>query len=268
MNPVNPDWREQRRQERWERRQARRAAGFGPNPMGGAIFGVILIVAGGMYLLRNLGFLYFDSIWRFWPVILILIGGSKIANPRFPGQIVPGVILTAVGGIFLLRSLGIIYGDVWGYIWPVFFIGVGLLLLFRNMVGTSPWEANHGPGIVDESNSSENSLHADIVFGGINRKIVSQVFEGGKVAVVFGGADIDLRGANMQRPEITIHADAVFGGVDLKVPESWQVDMRGSGFFGGYEDRTHHPAPNVSGTPHPKLIVRGGAVFGGVTIRN
>jgi hypothetical protein len=72
----------------------------------------------------------------------------------------------------------------------------------------------------------------------------------------------------MQRPEITLHADAVFGGIDLIVPEAWQVEMRGSGFFGGYEDRTHRPVPNVSGAPHPKLIVKGGAVFGGVTVRN
>ncbi|MEO5922374.1 MAG: DUF5668 domain-containing protein [Bryobacteraceae bacterium] len=264
---MQPNWRDQRRQERWERREQRRAGGYGGNPMGSAIFGLLLIGGGLMFLLRNLGIVYFDSIWRYWPAILVVIGASKVASPRHPGQILPGAILMGVGGIFLLRSLGFLYGNVWGYIWPAFFIVVGLSLLVRNINGSNSW-GGQSPGIVDESGSEANRIHADIVFGGIDRKVVSQAFEGGKISVVFGGANIDLRGAAMQLPEITLHADAVFGGIDLKVPESWQVEMRGSGFFGGYEDRTHRPAPSVSGQLPPKLIVSGGAVFGGVTVRN
>jgi hypothetical protein len=238
--------------------------------MGGMIFGLILIGGGLMFLLRNLGILYFDNIWQYWPVILIAIGASKIAFPRHPGQIVPGVILTAIGGVFLLRSLGIIYGNVWGYIWPAFFIAVGLSLLLRNMTGAG-WGG--GSPIIggvggDVGTSDANSIKADTIFGGIERKIVSQAFEGGRISVLFGGANIDLRGAALAAPEVVLHADAVFGGIDLKVPESWVVEMRGSGVFGGYEDRSHRPAPKVSGEPHPKLIVKGSAVFGGVTVRN
>jgi hypothetical protein len=41
--------------------------------------------------------------------------------------------------------------------------------------------------------------------------------------------------------------------------------MRGAGVFGGYSDQTIHP-PITSETK--RLIVKGGAVFGGVTFKN
>jgi hypothetical protein len=41
--------------------------------------------------------------------------------------------------------------------------------------------------------------------------------------------------------------------------------MRGGGVFGGFSDHTMHPPL----TPETKrLIVKGGAVFGGVTVKN
>ncbi len=265
---MNHDW-EQRQRERWERRQERRDARggiYGPNPLGGVVFGLILIGGGLMFLLRNLGVIYFENIWQYWPVILIVIGASKVAAPRHPGQILPGVILIGVGVIFLLRTLGIIYGNIWGYIWPAFFICIGVSMLMRNLYGPNAGVGDSG--IIDESGSSENVLKADVVFGGIQKRVQSQAFEGGSVTVFFGGANIDLRGAAVQRPEIVVNADVVFGGVELKVPETWQVEVRGSGFFGGYDDRTHRPAPNVAGPNLPRVIVRGSALFGGVTVRN
>ena len=56
-------------------------------------------------------------------------------------------------------------------------------------------------------------------------------------------------------------------GVELKVPDTWEVMVRGAGVLGGYDDKTH-PAPAVEGVKRPKLIIRGEAVFGGVSVRN
>jgi len=45
------------------------------------------------------------------------------------------------------------------------------------------------------------------------------------------------------------------------------VEIRGSGVFGGFVDQTQHPDRTLN--PNPKrLIVKGDAVFGGVTIKN
>jgi hypothetical protein len=51
------------------------------------------------------------------------------------------------------------------------------------------------------------------------------------------------------------------------VPEAWNTEVRGAGVFGGYLDKTHRshqpPDPNA-----PHLIIKGGAVFGSVIVRN
>jgi len=48
------------------------------------------------------------------------------------GSIFWAVALIAAGGIFLLQNLGILRGDVWGNLWPLFLILLGAMLLFGN----------------------------------------------------------------------------------------------------------------------------------------
>jgi predicted membrane protein len=111
-------------------------------------------------------------------------------------------------------------------------------------------------------------LNETTVFGGINRRIDSQEFEGGHISAVFGGIELDLRKANTKKDEIIIEADAVFGGIELTVPEHWRVTVQGSGIFGGYDDQTH-PSPAASpDEKRPHLIMTGSAVFGGVSVKN
>jgi len=43
--------------------------------------------------------------------------------------------------------------------------------------------------------------------------------------------------------------------------------VSGAGILGGYEDKTH-PAIGSENSKRPKLLVRGEAVFGGVTVGN
>jgi hypothetical protein len=116
------------------------------------------------------------------------------------------------------------------------------------------------------ASSAADRLNVEVIFSGTERKLVSQDFRGGKIAAVFGGAEIDLREVATTQQEIVIQADAVFGGVELWVPANWKVDVRGSGVFGVYEDKTSVQQPLDSNAP--RLIIRGGAVFGSVTVEN
>ncbi|HYF92610.1 MAG TPA: DUF5668 domain-containing protein [Symbiobacteriaceae bacterium] len=43
--------------------------------------GIILILIGVFFLLTNFGFIHWDDIWKFWPVILIA-GGIGMFFPR------------------------------------------------------------------------------------------------------------------------------------------------------------------------------------------
>ena len=262
--------RSQRRQERWDRRQERWDARrerweHGPRPMGGIIFGLLVMGFGLLFLLRNLNIIYIDDVWQYWPVILIVIGASKLISPRGSHDIFPGLVIGGIGAYFLLNNLGIIYGNVWQYIWPLVFIALGASMLIKHMDGGDrKWP--EGP-VVAATDTGDRTLSIDLVFSGTKRKITSQEFAGGRIATVFGGAEIDLREAGTKLEELTIKADAVFGGIDLRVPETWDVEVRGAGVFGAVENRTRKPQV-VGGVVRPRLIVRGDAVFGSVMVKN
>jgi len=271
----------ERQRLRMERRQARWAQGGaygGPNATGGMIIGLAVIAVGCLFLMRNLGYVYFDDIWQFWPVILIVIGLSKLANTHSASQVTSGLIIGGIGTVFLLRNLGYIYGNIWQYIWPGILIAVGLSILVKHLEGRDP-SLNPGPPPPGPGNpfppgsgftsrtSGANYLHAECVFSGTRQKLDTQDFLGGKVTTVFGGAEIDLRSANTKREEISIKAEAVFGGIELWVPAHWQTIVRGTGVFGGFEDKTFPAAPGASGKA-PRLVVTGAAVFGGVVVKN
>ena len=279
---------EQRNRERMERhRLAWSAAGDGPadlvaaEPAGGMIIGLGVIAVGVLFLLRNVGMLYFNDIGQFWPVILIVIGFSKLANTHSASSVTSGLIIGGIGNVFLLRNLGYIYGNIWEYIWPGVLIAVGLLILVRHLDWRDPrFELGPPPpgsgrrgahsslaSGFTTATSGANYLHAECVFSGTRQKLETQDFLGGKVTAVFGGAEIDLRSAKTKREEISIKAEAVFGGIELWVPSHWHTIVRGTGVFGGFEDKTFPAAPGASGKA-PRLVVTGAAVFGGVVVKN
>jgi len=107
------------------------------------------------------------------------------------------------------------------------------------------------------------------VFGGIERRVTSQDFQGGHINAIFGGVEIDLTDANMQAEEATLEINAIFGGVEIRVPETWQVAFRGTPIFGGIADKTR-----VGRTTDPSdrrrkvLVLTGTVIFGGVEIKN
>jgi hypothetical protein len=265
----------ERRQERWARRGT--ACG-GPNLAGGMIMGLTVIAVGVLFLLRNVGVLYFDDLWQYWPVILIAVGISKLANTHSASSVTSGLIIGGIGTVFLLKNLGYIYGDIWQYIWPGILIAVGLSILVRHL----EWREQSlnseppppGPGNpfspasgFSTTTSGANYLHAECIFSGTRQKIETQDFLGGKVTAIFGGAEIDLRSAGTKREEVSIKAEAVFGGIELWVPAHWQTIVRGTGVFGSFEDKTFPAAPGASANA-PRLVVTGAAIFGGVIVKN
>ena len=264
----------ERRQERWAQR---RACG-GPNSTGGLVIGLGVIAVGVLFLLRNAGILYFDDIWQYWPVILIVLGFSKISNIHSASSVTSGLIIGGIGAVFLLRNLGYIYGDIWQYLWPGILIAVGVSILVRHLEwreqSLNPEQPPPGSGSTfppgsgfTATTSGANYLHAECIFSGTRQKIETQDFLGGKVTTIFGGAEIDLRSANTKREEVSIKAEAVFGGIELWVPAHWQTIVRGSGVFGSFEDKTFPAAPG-SQSNAPRLLVTGGAVFGSVIVKN
>jgi len=264
-----PDWREERRR-RWEERRERRRRRveegiiFHGDTGGRLFFGTIVLLLGILFLLQNLGIFYVARLWQFWPVILIAFGIGRVVDARDWHRKLWGGTLVGIGLIFLANNMGYLPWNVWTLLWPAWLIFWGIIILARGFGKQPPWSGS--TFMHDVSTSSEDTLHALAIFGGINRRVQSQNFQGGEAIAVFGGIELDLRGAATTRDEVEIEANAVFGGIELIVPDTWDVTVRGAGVLGGYEDKTHRVTV-PDGVRRPRLVVRGGAVFGGVTVK-
>lgn len=57
-----------------------------------------------------------------------------------------GTVLIIIGIAFLLKNLGVISSDAWGFIWPALLIALGVWFLFGRRDGTVSLEERLGVG--------------------------------------------------------------------------------------------------------------------------
>ena len=225
---------------------------------GGVLWGGIILIAGVAFLLDSLGILPIEHLFRFWPVFLIAGGIAKLMQREHR---VWGISILLVGVLFLLDNLGFAHFR-WSQLWPLALIAGGILLIWNSLEArkrdiSSP--ATVGP----------NTLNELAFFGGIERRVTTQSFEGGQATAIFGGIEIDLRQASMQADSAILDVNSIFGGCEIRVPETWTIVTEGQGIFGGYSDSTRQTGVEDLNNPRKKtLLIRGAAVFGGVEIKN
>lgn len=226
-------------------------------PQGGVITGIVIVSVGVVLLLAQLGFLNIHLIWRFWPLILVVVGIAKLVEATAVSQRIWGGMLSVIGVLLLAHYFGHFRYGI-DQIWPLFIVGAGLSMLFQSYwPKTTAGDGNLTPG---------TGLNSVNIFGGTDRNIKDRNFRGGSLFACFGGFQIDLTQAEIEGDSAVIDATAVFGGGEIRVPQSWNVVVEGVGVFGGYEDSTRHVP--VDGQPAKTLVVRGAAVFGGVEVKN
>jgi hypothetical protein len=168
------------------------------------------------------------------------------------------LVLIVVGALFQLDSLGIAHFR-WSSLWPMAIIAAGLGVM---------WSTLEARRLGSNPGDPRNTLNEFALFGGCERRITSQDFQGGNVTAIFGGIELDLRQAVILGDQADLTVNAVFGGCELRVPDNWEVVAHGQGIFGGYVDSTTGGAPAPNSAPRKMLILRGAAVFGGVEIKN
>jgi predicted membrane protein len=231
------------------------------SPAAGIVFGTIVVLVGLGFLLDNMGIIDFREFWKFWPVILIAYGVSRIFSCRAVTSVIWGGAVALIGALLLLNNLDILFFR-FDYIWPLIIIAFGLSLLARAVERKRYLAGESGAPV-----SSENILNIVAVFSGANRVIDSPDFRGGDIVAVFGGVRLDLRRAAMTLDRVVVDVSAVFGGVEIRVPENWSVSTKGVGIFGGFDDKTLHPKPDPNGQIR-ELVLTGAAVFGGTSVSN
>ena len=214
-----------------------------------AFFGILIVTVGILLLLDNADVLdAADVIGMWWPVPVILGGVlSLVANPR---HWIPPLILIGGGSALLLRSTGVV--DDLGGVLPILLILIGVLIVFGRGFGTS------------SQTDVGNGISTFTMFSGSELASHSSAFEGGKIGVLFGGVEIDLRDA-VPAPGAVLDVFGAFAGVEVRVPDGWRVDIGGLPLFGGFENAT---TKDRVGDEAPTLRIDATVLFGGLEVKH
>jgi hypothetical protein len=102
------------------------------------------------------------------------------------------------------------------------------------------------------------------ILGGGDRKGRWRVPSRMTVVNVMGGADLDLREAVLDAPEVEITVWSLMGGSDVIVPEGVHVELDGFALLGGNRLRLEGPSPPPGA---PVVRVRAWSLMGGTDVK-
>ena len=158
-----------------------------------ATLGIILVVIG----IGCIGNIF--EVWHFriffpgwWTLFLIVPAVVKlITSGRKPLYF----IVLAAGIILLITRLDFIPEVLRRLTLPIVVVALGFAVIFRTQLGS-------GDGYI-------------AIFGGRAPKFIGKPFDGSFAVAIFGGVDLKLTEALIDR-DVSITALALFGGVDVK----------------------------------------------------
>lgn len=220
-----------------------------------SFFGFLMLFLGTYFLMRN-EFDFDFGIGQFvWPLGLIVLGIYLILHKRRENQVLDEIRTN----------------------WENRFKG--------SKSNVSPFASSvEDAKIVDESGSAQSTasgdssgftrttgtaftdrVNIDAVFSGVNRRLMTKNFQGGKITAAFGGVDLDLSQADFTGV-VTIQVDIIFGGVKLIVPPHWDIRTEVSNIAAGLEDKRFF---RDGGVDTSKVVVlKGTILFGGLEIKS
>jgi predicted membrane protein len=273
------------------------------NNDGNIAFGFIILGIGIILLLKKVG-IFIPGWVLTWPMILIVIGLFAVIKHEFK-SFFGFLMLFLGTYFLMRNEFDFDFGlgqFVWPL--GLIALGVYLILHKRrenqalDEIRTN-WENRFkGPKtnvssfassveeakIVDESGSSQSTasgegsgftrttgtaftdrVNIDAVFSGVNRRLMTKNFQGGKITAAFGGVDLDLSQADFTGV-VTIQVDIIFGGVKLIVPPHWDIRTEVSNIAAGLEDKRFF---RDGGVDTSKVVVlKGTILFGGLEIKS
>jgi hypothetical protein len=94
-------------------------------------------------------------------------------------------------------------------------------------------------------------------------KSTASAFRGGTLLCLYGGADLDLSGATLDRDGAYLTIRVIFGGGRLIVPDEWQVELDVTAILGGAGDARPLRARDADA---PRLVIHGLVAMGGISI--
>jgi predicted membrane protein len=222
-----------------------------------------------------------------------------------PGRLLLGLVLVALGVVFLLDRLGVgRAGELVGQYWPLVIVAAGVLQLVvtpraylpasvtvavglillaatTGLLGANVWQvfwpivliavsllllAGVLTRSVPRDVNRRDTAQAMAIFSGHRITSQSQQFHSASLTAVFGGVTLDLTQARLAPEGAVVDVMAAFGGVEILVPSGWRVSLSGVPIFGGFSDKT--PTSGVAVETAPGLEVRGVVLFGGAEVKH
>jgi predicted membrane protein len=99
------------------------------------------------------------------------------------------------------------------------------------------------------------------ILWGIQKKITSNNFKGGKATSIFGYSEIDLTECKLDNKSVVIDILGIFGGSTLIVPKEWNVVVDVFSLFGGFSNKIRR-TPETKVDMEKTLTIKGLVLFG------
>ena len=221
------------------------------------IFGLFVMALGVVLGLDSLGLADAGYVIRFWPVGLMLLGGS-IATRAEPHARFWGFFWVFVGSWLLLRNLDVLRIGFWALFWPMVLVWIGGSVMMKTL---------RQSGRLPMDNTRADRLFA--IMSESKRRLDGKPFEGAYMTGFMGGCILDLRRATVPAGETRVVE--VFGmmvGHEIKAPQEWTVTLDVMPIMGDVKDKRVAiiVPPALGGAVAPTLVVRGSVVMGSVHI--
>ena len=227
------------------------------NKLGTTLWGILLVLAGIGFAGNALGFwrfeLFFDGWWTLFIIVPCII---SIIQNGFNAANTIGIV---VGVLLFLSAQNIINRGLMGKLmFPIILVAIGLSILFRGK-----FRNNTDPNIIEVENlNSKGPLDYTAIFGGQDIRIDGEKFSGATVTCIFGGVELNLRDAIIDR-DVEIVVTAIFGGAEIFMPPNVKVKAITTPIFGGVSNRALSSTDENAHT----VYVNCTCIFGGLEIK-
>lgn len=213
----------------------------------------LLICAAIGWIGGEVGFWQFHLINGGWWAFFLIIPSFVCIIQKGPGL---WSVIFLLGGLWIfLNGQDFVPKDTARHLFlPALILCIGGVILFKIL--RAP--ANDGgskPMFLDYPNFFS-------LFSGKKAEFFNQPFYGANATAIFGGTDLDIRGA-LITGDTTINCSSIFGGITIQTDAAVNVKVNCLSIFGGTSDRRKQPYV----AQLPTVYVRGICLFGGVDIK-
>jgi len=110
----------------------------------------------------------------------------------------------------------------------------------------------------------DDYIDTTIVFGEINKTIISKDFKGGSIHNIFGATELDFSYADISGV-VVIDVTLAFGELKLRVPANWRVETDVTQFCAAIEDKRRDMSQTVNTSKI--LVITGMSAFAAIKIK-